>query len=197
MMKGRCCVHHFWAHGFALKHTSCTDSELWTSTSKQKNAPVGRVINLSPPPPLLVVINLSLYPVVRYVFVKCSCTFPCLYQMLLPLNSPSPRGVSLQTKGRSPVYLSPAAFLHALTLILSVRPRSNKHPKSDLSHSILWFIKLMKVLLDMSCEEGCIPRRPGTDVYGRLFKSFVRSAAGCRHKLLSDITTFIFTVACY
>lgn len=25
------------------------------------------------------------------------------------------------------------------------------------------------------------------DVYGRLFKSFVRSAAGCKHKLLSDI----------
>lgn len=103
----------------------------------------------------------------------------------------------LISKNQRPLaYLPVTAFLHALTLILSVHPAATNTQKSDLCHSILWFIKLIKVLLDISCEEGCIPCRPGMDVHGRLFKSFVRSAAGCKHKLLSDIITFIFTVAC-
>lgn len=109
------------------------------------------------------ILNLSLCPV---------CGVQLHISLLL---SDGELTVSLQTKGHFTCHLLPLFMLwrgFQFTL-------QQQTPKKWLVPSMLWFIKLIKVLLDISGEEGC---RPGMDVYGRLFQS--SAAAGCKHKLL-------------
>lgn len=169
MMKGICCVHHFWAHRIALKHISHTDSQLWTSTSKQKRIHqlVEKCIYFSP---LLVVI--------KPVSLSCCQVRVCEVQLHISLLlSDSAASEVTVSMGLISKNQRPLAYLPVTCCLSScfdvdpfTSPCSNKYPKSDLCHSILWFIRLIKVLLDISCEEGCIPCRPGMDVYGRLFQ---------------------------